>query len=113
MFQSFRAKFAAALAVPMILLIISNVLALNALVRVGDAQRALSKAETIRVIAEDVKYQRYLTRFDIRQFVLKGKVSDRAAEGTATNALDADIDKLASLATGDTELSDLISKLKP
>ena len=111
--RSFRSKFAAALAVPMILLIISNVLALTSLVRVGDAQRTLSQAETIRVVAEDIKYQRYLTRFDIRQFVLKGKPSDAQAEARDTTALNADIDKIIALAGSDSELSALLAKLKP
>src|SRR6185437_10000391 len=113
MFQSFRAKFALALAIPMILLIISNVLGLNALVKVGDAQQRLSKAETIRVTAEDVKYQVYLTRFNIRQYVLRLKRADFAAEVASTAALDADIEKLASLTNGDGDLSALIARLKP
>ena len=101
MLRSFQAQFATALAIPMVLLLIANVLALSALLRVGDAQERLSKAQTIRVTAIDMKYQRYLTRFDIRQYVLKGKASDRDAEATATQALDADIDQISGMAAGD------------
>ena len=109
---SFRAKFALALAVPMILLIVSNVIALDALVKVGDAQQRLSRAQNIRVVAEDIKYQRYLTRFDIRQFVLKGKASDRAAEAKDAANLDADIAKITALAAGDSELTALLNRLQ-
>src|SRR5215469_7192848 len=102
--SSFQAHFAAALAVPMILLLAANVVALGALLRVGGAQEQLSKAETVRVTASDMKYQRYLTRFDIRQFVLKGKDSDAAAEATATDALNADIAKMTAQSAGDAEI---------
>src|SRR5579859_1855436 len=90
---SFRAQFAAALAIPMALLIIANIIALGALLQVGGAQDRLSKAETIRVTAGDTKYQRYLTRFDIRQYVLKNKIKDSQAESTDTAALTSDEDQ--------------------
>lgn len=98
--------------VPIVLLIVANVIALGALVRVGDASAHLSKAQNIRVVAEDIKYQRYLTRFDIRQFVLKGKSADRKAEATATDALEADIDQLRGMAADDAELASLVTRLK-
>jgi methyl-accepting chemotaxis protein len=97
----------------MALLLLANVIALGALLRVGTAQERLSKAETVRVTAADMKYQRYLTRFDIRQFVLKGKPADAAAEMTATNDLDADIAKMTTLASGDPKLGDQVAALKP
>src|SRR5579862_1585382 len=100
-------------AVPIVLLILANAVALGALVRVGDAQTKLSKAQDIRVLAEDIKYQRYLTRFYIRQYVLKGKDSDKQGEITATNALEDDIAKIGAMAAGDDELSKLIGDLKP
>ena len=100
-------------AVPIVLLILANAVALGALVRVGDAQTKLAKAQDIRVLAEDIKYQRYLTRFYIRQYVLKGKDSDKQGEITATNALEDDINKIGAMAAGDDELSKLIGGLKP
>src|SRR5579862_348414 len=97
--------------VPMILLIAANALALNALLNVGNAQLRLSDATSLRVLAEDAKYQRYLTRFYIRQYVLKLKPADRTSEAEATDALEADIAKIKSMATGDAELSGVVDRL--
>ena len=96
----------------MALLLVANVVALGALVRVGGAQDKLSKAQTVRVTAADMKYQRYLTRFDIRQFVLKGKPSDAAAEAKATADLDADIAAMAPMAATDAAVLALVTHLK-
>src|SRR5580692_10999892 len=109
---SFQAQFAVALAVPMALLLAANVVALGSLLRVGAAQTKLARAETVRVTASDMKYQRYLTRFDIRQFVLKGKASDAAAEAKATADLDADIAAMAPMAASDAQVLALVTQLK-
>ena len=109
---SFQAQFAAAIAIPMALLLVANAIALVALLRVGGAQEKLSQAETVRVTASDMKYQRYLTRFDIRQFVLKGKDADAAAEAKATADLMVDISKMSAFDANDTELLALTSQLQ-
>jgi len=109
---SFQAQFAAALAIPLALLLVANVVALVALLRVGAAQEKLSQAETVRVTASDMKYQRYLTRFDIRQYVLKGKDSDALAEAKATADLMVDISKMSAFDANDTEMLALTSQLQ-
>ena len=97
----------------MALLIIANAIALGALFQVGAAQDRLSKAQIIRVTAADTKYQRYLTRFDIRQYVLKGKLSDSQAESSDTAALSSDEDQIATLAKGDPEVTAILADLTP